>query len=116
MLRRVIIGSILTLLILVLITRNRSDIAGTYVYVNDGQCYFLPFDEDTLILHKNGEVESKNFPDDAVYRHEKKFLENEVIISSETKKESSQLLVRTNFLFGKRLVVCLDQKGYYQKQ
>lgn len=90
----------------------RLDVEGTYTFVNDGDCHLLSFHSDTLILHSDGRVESKNFPIDAIYTRKKSLFEDEIKISSEN--EYSYLLVRGNIFTGTRLIVCLDVVGFYQ--
>ena len=102
--------------VLVFLTWTTSDLTGTYVYVNGGKCHFLAFDSDTLILHDSGKVQSRNFPEDAVFERKKSVFREEVKISSKKENQYSVLLVKGNFLSGRRLVVCLDQKGYYAKK
>lgn len=114
MLRRIVIWSGLLLSILVMLLNLNQEIEGTYVFVHDGECHFLPFNQDTLILHDDGKVESKNFPSDALFVRKKLLFEDDIKIYN--KDEYALLPVRGNVFSGRKLIVCLDEKGYYVKQ
>lgn len=116
MLRKIIFWNVLLLLGLIILLSSNLRVEGIYVYVNEGDCPWLGYDVDTLTLHKNGKVESRNFPVDAVFTRRKSFFEDEIRISSKIEKQYSQLLVRGNIFSGTKLMVCLDSKGYYQMQ
>ena len=43
------------------------DLTGKYVLHSDGNCHFLSSYSDTLVLKKDGSVESRNFRGEATY-------------------------------------------------
>ena len=95
---------------------HRKVIIGSYTYVTEGKCHFLPYETDTLVLYEDGKMKSKNFPRDATYTRRKTLFEDEIKITSKSENSSSYLLVEGNIFTGTRLSICLDVVGYYQIQ
>lgn len=73
MLQRVIVGGALFVLCLLILLMHSFKLEVTYIFINEGECHLLPHCQDELTLKENGQVESNNFPRDAVFVREGDF-------------------------------------------
>ena len=103
-------------LTLIVLASCKPEIEGRYLYVNEGNCHFLPYYNDTLVLHNDGRVESRNFPTDSVFEVEGQLVFGRKIkVSSEEENSYSYLLLERGVFDDYKLLICMDQVGYYVK-
>ena len=91
------------------------DLTGKYVLYSDGNCHFLSSYSDTLVLKKDGSVESRNFRGEATYTVDIGAFEKRIDISYYYGKEGMGMPIERNWLGEIKIRVCVDLDTYYLK-
>ena len=108
------------IILLYIIVKNKSwvfvgDLEGQYVLYVDGNCHFLPYKTDTLVLKNDGSVISDNFPGNATYTVETNVFEKQINISYNYEKTGMTMPIERTLFCPFKIKVCMDQNTYYVK-
>jgi hypothetical protein len=91
------------------------NVEGRYSLQSGGNCHFLSVNSDTLLLHADGSVTSRNFKGNATYVLNSSFFRKEIEITFSNDIESIRFPIICTMFGHYKFQVCMDRDTYYVK-